>query len=767
MGEALVPSWHKHDEVPPLPPDEDELLFAMRQIAQRCLYGVDKNPLAADLAKLSLWLATLAKDHPFTFIDHALRSGDSLVGFNVRQISYFHWSPEGQTNLFGERFEQKLELVLRNRAVILDAPDSVPYETKRQQLAKADEYLTDARMAGDALAAAFFAGAKPKEREQKRASVGAVIKRSFDKIVDLDADTTLRAEIATLHANGVVPFHWEIEFPEVFRKGGFDVIVGNPPFAGRNTIIQSTADGYLDWLKQLHEPSEANADLAAHFYRRAFCLLRDGGSFGLIATNSIAQGESRFTGLRWICTHGGTIFRARKRLPWPGQAAVVVSVVHVFKGTISGPYWLDGKQVDAITAYLFHAGGHEDPAKLHANDGMASEGTKIYGAGFTFDDTDREGTASPVREMHRVIEKDPRNADRIFPYLGGEEVNERPDHSHHRYVIDFEDFPLRRENMGESWSLADDRRKETWLRSGIVPLDYPNPVAMDWPDLVEIVENRVRPSRQPDMSAPWWRFERRRAKLYAALKQLNETLVVNCGATPHLAVTFVRTGQVFAHSLVVFPTVSRAFFAVIQSRSHEVWARREASSMKDDLRYTHSACLHNFPFPSRFEHCTTLCEVGDEYFSFRAALMLQNGEGLTKTYNRFHDPEDDSSGTVKLRELHAKMDWVVLGSYGWTDLTPRCDFKPAFEDEEDEDENGRPRRKKYRYRWPDEFRDEVLARLLELNRQRAIEEGQLPTAPPVFAGPVDPEPKTKRRKTLKQPSGAPDQSLLSLEEGEA
>jgi hypothetical protein len=91
LGDALSRAWSAHNERPILPPDEDEELHAQRQIAQRCLYGVDKNPMATDLAKLSLWLATLAKDHPFTFLDHALRSGDSLVGLSRKQITAFHW----------------------------------------------------------------------------------------------------------------------------------------------------------------------------------------------------------------------------------------------------------------------------------------------------------------------------------------------------------------------------------------------------------------------------------------------------------------------------------------------------------------------------------------------------------------------------------------------------------------------------------------------------------------------------------------------------
>jgi len=76
-------------------------------IAQRCLYGVDKNPLAVDLAKLSLWLAPLAKDHPFTFLNHALRHGDSLVGLTRRQIESFHWKEGTQIETVGKLIEGK------------------------------------------------------------------------------------------------------------------------------------------------------------------------------------------------------------------------------------------------------------------------------------------------------------------------------------------------------------------------------------------------------------------------------------------------------------------------------------------------------------------------------------------------------------------------------------------------------------------------------------------------------------------------------------
>jgi len=122
------------------------------------------------------------------------------------------------------------------------------------------------------------------------------------------------------------PFHWQIEFPEVFLRdnSGFDAIVGNPPFAGKNTIAATSGPRYLPWLQTLHEGAHGNADLVAHFFRRAFDLIRNGGAFGLIATNTIGQGDTRATGLTPILNEGGHIYRATKRYQWPNEGAAVV-----------------------------------------------------------------------------------------------------------------------------------------------------------------------------------------------------------------------------------------------------------------------------------------------------------------------------------------------------------------------------------------------------------------------------------------------------------
>ena len=442
-----------------------------------------------------------------------------------------------------------------------------------------------------------------------------------------------------------------------------------------------------------------------------------GGCFGLIATNTIGQGDTRSTGLRWICTHGGTIYAARKRLKWPGQAAVVVSVVNVCRGAIPKPFVLDGREVPIITAYLFHAGGHDDPDKLTANDSKSYIGCFTLGMGFTFDDTDKSGVANTLSSMHELIARDPRNAERIFPFIGGEEVNDHPNHAHHRYVINFGE-------MNE-----DDARR--------------------WPDLFRVVEDKVKPERQKQNDEigkrRWWQFLRPRRELYSVISSFASVLVCPI-ISNKLSFAFLRPTTVFSHKLAVLCFQTHDAFGILQSRVHEVWARTFSSTMKDDLNYSPADCFETFPFPAGvLEHAagdspttdngplTTLETAGREYYEFRAALMVRHNEGLTKTYNRFHDPHETSPDILQLRALHAAMDRAVLEAYGWHDLaqTATCEFLLDYEDDEDEDDSQpqgasrgsrRQKKKPWRYRWPDPFRDEVLAKLLELNKQRHKEE---------------------------------------------
>jgi hypothetical protein len=160
------------------------------------------------------------------------------------------------------------------------------------------------------------------------------------------------------------------------------------------------------------------------------------------------------------------------------------------------------------------------------------------------------------------------------------------------------------------------------------------------------------------------------------------------------------------------------------NNTDEVWARFLGSSMKDDLRYTPSDCFETFPFPPNWQQNPALEAAGKAYYEYRADLMIKNNEGLTKTYNRFHDPDERDGRIQTLRQLHAEMDRAVLDAYGFRDIPTTYEFLLDHEDASDDDDEGgkKKKRKPYRYRFPDPVRDDLLARLIELNRERAEDE---------------------------------------------
>jgi len=391
---------------------------------------------------------------------------------------------------------------------------------------------------------------------------------------------------------------------------------------------------------------------------------------------------------------------------------------------------LDGQPVPKITAFLFPKGGNENPKTLLANADKSFQGSIVLGMGFTFDDSSVEAT--PIAKMERLIAENPKNQERIFPYIGGSEVNSSPTHAHHRYVINFAEM-----------SEAESRQ---------------------WPDLMAIVEEKVKPDRQKlnmntadgrRRAASWWSWGRYTPALFRAIATCDRVLVCSLHS-PYLSFAFLPARSVFSHALAVFSLGQYSHLAVLQSRLHEIWARFFGSSMKDDLRYTPSDCFEAFPFPPNWQTSPTLETIGNTYYEYRAALMIRNNQGLTDTYNRFHDPTETDPDLLHLRDLHSQMDRAVLDAYGWQDIPPPCGFALDYLDIDPTETtlppeaqtridsgdlffptaaeaasfdnliraSGGKRKKKlpWRYRWPESTHDEVLARLLDLNQERYEEE---------------------------------------------
>jgi hypothetical protein len=739
LPEAMKPGGLAHGEEP--------LIYARRLIAQSCLYGVDKNPFAVNLARLSLWLVSLSKDAPFTFVDHALKCGDSLVGMERSEIEAALKGASLQRELQMEYLDQVRQQEARSFALFhADSRSDADDAQKREALDDLNASTAYLRTVGDLLVAAFFNGKKPKDREElKKIYLEATLQHG--SAAELEDKLAEPLERLRRGEKGITPLHWELAFPDVFGRPepGFDVFVGNPPFAGNNTLIKVYPMGILDWFKKVHPESGGQCDLAAHFFRRCFCLLRRQGALGFIATNTIAQGDTRNSGLRWICMQNGTIYSVKRRYKWPGTAAVVVSVVHLLKDAYSGKKLLDKKSVDRITSFLFDRGGDESPKPLAANANIAFNGSKLYGQGFIFEnshdaDLTTPGTPIPILELESILFEEPQYSEIIFKYIGGEDINEYSEHHGGRYAIDF-----RQRSESECW----DR----------------------WPLVMSIIEKKVKPDRRAlkpngeyklrkPMPQRWWIHGESRPGLFRA-KEGKKSLLACSAISKHLAFCEIPAESLPSHNTIVITSSVDSLKAVLHFQGHQVFSAFMSSSLEDRGGYRPSDCFETYPFPrDNFFADNPIHEnvgrAGAEMFSFRSRIMKEAYAGLTDVYNAFHDPLNTNNETKKLRQLHTEIDFQALAAYGWNDISVTCGFGLDYPDIEDYSQlpdalqeridsgelffwdaagaldyqgqlqaygaiTGR-RKLPWRYRWPDAVRDDVLARLLALNAERYAEE---------------------------------------------
>lgn len=697
LADQVVAAWTREGILKESARDDDIVMRARRLVAQRCLYGVDKNPWAVNLAKLSLWLVTLAKAEPFTFLDHALKCGDSLVGLDIDQIRAFHWNAEKQKQLDLAQavFRRAMAVALEKRQAILQlaldlerpagkaAPKQLKLDPARQKeelLREADEALAPVKRIADACVGAFFAADSDKAREQERVrrqdTLGIWLSKSEEGVAPPEPQN-----VRELSAPAYC-FHWPLEFPEVFhgkrpdpleadqanKAAWMDSFVGNPPFMGGGQLSGTFGDAYLSWLLSVHEGAHGNADLAAHFFRRAFHLLGVHGTIGFIATNTVAQGDTRTTGLKFLVDRGGRLFDAVRSMKWPVPGVnVAVSVVHIAKGHVSElglESRLDGDKVGAINSRLRGKPERPDPRPLTANKNRVWNGVKIYGLGFLVDSDGRE----------RLVKNDVRNAQLIHRYVGGEDLNDDPDPRAARFVIDFGERNLKE--------------------------------AQAWPDLLRLVEERVRPERQKVRDTAdglrlkqfWWQFFRPKLDLYEALRPL-ERCIATSRHSKHLLFSWQQTRTVFSEATLVFPVEGQRWLSVLHSRVHEAWARLLSSSLEDRLRYAPSDCFETFPFPEE-PSFAKLDSVGERLDKERGAYLMNHGVGLTTTYNRLKDTSVQDAEVQALRALHEEVDRAVLAAYGWSDIPvpAYCGATPAQ---------------------LEAFGDEVLDRLFDLNARRA------------------------------------------------
>jgi hypothetical protein len=633
LARRLLDAWAREGKVPAEARASDPLLVARRMVAERCLYGVDKNPFAVQIARLSLWLVTLAKALPFTFVDHALREGDAVIGLSAAQIGAFSFAGAGAGTLYAHAIRKSIKDAVRDRAQILE-PDLFSWRDKTRALTNADDEVYTARRRGDLMLAAYWAGGSEKELKKRLQWLHPLVDTWF--LSDGDDGLDERAE-ALLAGLPMRPFHWELEFPEVFAREnpGFDAVVGNPPFGGENNIRQSNGGaGYIDLLQRVWEQSHGKSDLCAYFFRRTQNSIRRDAAFGLVATNTIAQGVTRETGLQFLLASGVSLYDATTNLAWPvGGASVVVDVVHGWSGSgLILTRLLNAQPVGTISSFLTSEDEMPDPLTLEENQERSFIGCVLHGEGFVL--------TPPVAA---ALLHNSEFGEVVRPYVAGAEVNRLPTESPQKWIINF------------------DKRDEDSCRS-------------QFPGAFEIVERLVRPERmansRENYRRRWWQLSEPQSRLYQLARRLPRVLIM-VRATKYPLLAFRPSDHVFSDGLVVFLFADWFAFAVLQSRLHEAWAWSFSTTMKTDLRYTPTRVFQTFPLPRPTDaQRNAVAAAGQALYEHRSMLMLHFNEGMTKIWNRLLDDEETDLGVLRLRELRDTMDRAVLDAYGWPELAP-------------------------------------------------------------------------------------------------
>ncbi|MFE5829948.1 Eco57I restriction-modification methylase domain-containing protein [Streptomyces sp. NPDC056508] len=723
LSDRVVEAWLRQPDLPPEiakdvdRDDHDQLhRIARRLVADRCLYGVDRDPMAVELAKLSLWLVTLAKGRPFSFLDHALRSGDSLVGvIDVRQVRMFHLElKDRQLSPDVERALNITETLLSEAAELRQRIEAMPVDDirvvreKTELLAEAEKRTERLRLAADAVVGAALAaeGISDEEasdisgeenvggargaarfRDAKEDAKSRAYRNRLDAVAGLVATALeggANAEAAEGRAREIVdgwlrgtraeavrPLHWPLEFPEVMGVGGatgFDAVVGNPPFVGGKKLTGTLGQDYREYLvNRLAGGTRGHADLCAYFLLRNLSLA-PGQRTGIIATNTIAQGDTREVGLDQATAGGWAVYRAVKSQPWSGTAAVVVSLLWLTGklGESEVPV-LEGSEVLGITPALdSQSRVTGNPYRLVENEAQSYQGSNVLGTGFTLDPEDAQ----------ELIEKDPRNATALFPYLIGKDLNQRPGGTASRWAINFHD-----------WTQEE---------------------AAKYTDLFAIVEREVKPLREQSnrkvYRERWWQYAERQTALIEAIADLTQVVVIALVSKAALPMR-VATGQIFSHMLGVFVTDSSAQLAILSSSFHTAWTKQRSSTLETRTRYTPSDVYETFPRPEESARSRT---AGEDLERAQRGAMSSRQVGLTSLYNLVHSESETAPDIEAVRQVHIEVDKAVAEAYGWTDLDLKHGFHTTPQGE--------------RFTIAPDVQTEILDRLLELNHTRYKEE---------------------------------------------
>lgn len=704
-------------------PSPSAFRAAIRDVIRECIYGVDLNPLAVELCKVALWLEAHNPGEPLNFLDHHIKCGNAIVGFARREEVERGVPDEAFVTMPGDDKETAALVRKRNKAerkehasgqiplapAIQKQLDDIlrgwrelsvlPERTPADIAAKKRRYedftqSQDAWLLNQIAAipiAQFYLPKTP--ANLPKLITDAEFRRYWKGEVSPQGQATAQAWALGEQKHF---FHWFLEFPEIIQRGGFDCILGNPPYLGGQALSGTYGHAFCEYAKWDYAPAGLS-DLVVYFVRRIYSLLRSGGFTAFITTNSIKDGDIRKDGLEQVLTQGGTINFAVRGIKWPGRANLVVSLLSIYKGDWGkNSRVLDAREVPNISSRLEGDPDEGEPMPLEDNERRLFVGIIYMGDGFLLAES----------EARTLIQEDAKLTEVIQAVINGQELNNQPDQLSPRRIINFFDWPLEK---AETYGAAFERIKT----------------------LVKPERDRLtRPVRRER----WWQYAERAKGLYASIRGLDRCFVI-AQTGKHHAFSGTSTDKVFLQTCYVLASDQWWEFAVLQSHIHYAWVLKYSGALKTDVRYLPSQCFITFPFPRPDLNCGAskvgLDLLGEHYHEHRRALMRQLWLGLTDIYNLFHtrdltpvvvakvskkSPEEAEAGyqgILELRRLHRQLDESIRDAYGWSDL----DLGHGFHEVETLPENDR-----VRYTISPAARKEVLRRLLALNHQRAASE---------------------------------------------
>jgi len=755
-------------------PSPSSFRHAIKDVIKSCVYGVDKNPLAVELCKIALWLESHNPGEPLNFLDHKIKCGDSIVGLAHKEellngipTEAFNKMPKDDKDICSElkkKNKKEIDTRVRKKQVTIDfqtnlnkgikeisenlfdiinLPETTPEEVEAKRL-RYLELNTGAdwwhlKNLADIQVSQFFI---PKTKENADNLVTAA--KYFSLMTQKQILGGFLYKATSLSQERKF-FHWFLEFPEIFEKGGFNCIIGNPPYLGDKKLKKALGERYLEYIKYYY--SIGITDLIVYFLNRIYKLTHKEAYQSIITTSSISQGDLRIGALENIIKQNAKIIFAIKSVRWPGVANLNVALLSIKKGPISKEtILLNGKIESNISSFLLPEEQTIEPYLIQKNNDKMFTGYYFLGDGFLLSNKMAED----------IINMDKKYQNVIYPFINGDDINDSAELRNSRSIINFYDWSIDKE--------YDSRLKKP--RGA--------PYANDYPKCLDIIENLVKPERlrwkkdkmgndiigeyalDKTYREKWWLFARSRPELREAIKNL-KFIFATAQTTKYL--NFVKLPITMAVSQTAYVLASDKFseFTILQSNIHFEWALKFGNFKGYTYRYAPVSTFGTFPFPYSHEK---LESFGKYFYNYRESVMLKFKLGLTKLYNLFHSKLIDENNDLTmdkqikslrnhlevnninisiqesirsifdLRKLHNKLDNEVLGTYGWSDIDLRHDFYEV---------DYLPENDRIRYTIHSDARKEILKRLLELNHKIHDEE--------VKAGLWDKKSKTKTDKS--------------------